>query len=205
MSKTRDLILYTGVFVLVMCVVTVVYLIKDNWIVTSMTTLAAFAGVFAIWWQIHKGKRLNEGEFILNLRRQFVENQHIFQLTLKLEKYDRSDKSNNPFSEDDISDIASYMTFFEVMYLLMQRNIIKLYMIDLLFAFHFFLLINNERIQEIELIPCQDYYVDVYRLYYDWSNYRKKNNLPIYGEESSILEKLNPDIIKKIAKGKHNV
>jgi hypothetical protein len=151
---------------------------------------------------MQKGKKLNEGEFILNLRKQFVDNQHIFQLTLKLEKYDRSDKMENPFNEDDISDIAAYMTFFEVIYLLIKRNIIKLFMIDLLFAFHFFLLINNPRIQELELIPCQDYYLDVYRLYFDWITYRQSKDMPIYGYENNILSKLDKKLISQIHKVK---
>jgi hypothetical protein len=122
-------------------------------------------------------------------------------MTVKLEKYERSDKKNNPFSEDDISDIAAYMTFFEVMYLLMKRNIIKLFMVDLLFAFHFFILINNERVQELELIPCQDYYIDVYKLYHEWVNFRKKRKLPVFLEENSILTKIRTDLLEEIIGG----
>jgi len=201
-ANYRDIFFYTSIVLLALCIAALVYVSQDNWIVTTITTLTTVIGVFAVWLQMQKGKKLNEGEFILNLRKQFVDNPHIFQLTLKLEKYDRSDKEINPFSEDDISDIATYMTFFEVMYLLMQRSIIKLFMVDLLFAFHFFLLINNPRVQEIELIPCQDYYIDVYRLYYDWISYRKERKLPIYGEENNIFQKLRPDIMDQIKKGK---
>jgi hypothetical protein len=179
-----------------------VYLTQNNWVVTTITTITTITGVFAIWLQMQKGKKLNEGEFILNLRKQFVDNSHIFQLTLKLEKYDRSDKIDNPFNEDDISDIAAYMTFFEVMYLLIKRNIIKLFMVDLLFAFHFFLLINNPRIQELELLPCQDYYLDVYRLYNEWITYRQEKNMPVYGYENNILSKLDDKLLHQINKVK---
>jgi len=179
-----------------------VLITHDNWVVTTITTLTTIIGVFAVWMQMQKGKKLNEGEFILNLRKQFVDNPHIFQLTLKLEKYDRSDKSEDPFNEDDISDIASYMTFFEVMYLMIKRDIIKLYMIDLLFAFHFFLLINNPKIQEIELIPCQEYYLDVYKFYYEWITYRQKKNMSIYGYENDILSKLDKKLLEQIYKRK---
>jgi|GEM_PF-2244896 len=197
----KNTFFYTTIVIVVICIGATVYISHDNWYVNTITTLTTVVGVFAVWMQMQKGKKLNEGEFILNLRKQFVDNPHIFQLSLKLEKYDRSDKSVNPFTEDDISDIAAYMTFFEVMYLLMQRNIIKLNMVDLLFSFHFFLLINNERIQEIELLPCQDYYVDVYRLYYQWENYRKAKKLPIYGLENSILTKIRPDVMASIIRG----
>jgi len=201
-SNFQETFFYASVVIFALCIAALVYLTHDNWIVTTITTVTTVVGVFAIWLQMQKGKKLNEGEFILNLRTQFVDNPHIFQLTLKLEKYDRSDKKNNPFSEDDISDVAAYMTFFEVMYLLMKRNIIKLHMVDLLFSFHFFLLINNEKVQELELIPCQDYYIDVYRLYYHWTNYRKEHDMPIYNEENNILRKLRHDITDKIEKRK---
>jgi hypothetical protein len=196
----KAFLFYFSILVLVFGIGTVVYVKQDNWIVTTITTLTTVVGVFAVWLQMQKGKKLNEGEFILNLRKQFVDNQHIFQMTIKLEKYERSDKQNNPFTEDDISDIAAYMTFFEVMYLLMKRNIIKLFMVDLLFAFHFFILINNERIQELELIPCQDYYIDVYKLYYEWITFRKNKKLPIFLEENSILKRLRPDLLEEIIK-----
>jgi hypothetical protein len=198
----KNAIFYFTVLIIVVCIGARVYLTQDNWVVTTITTLTTVVGVFAVWMQMQKGKKLNEGEFILTLRKQFVDNPHTFDLSLKLEKYDRTDKSINPFTEEDISDIAAYMTFFEVMYLLMKRNIIKLPMIDLLFAFHFFLLINNERIQELELIPCQDYYVDVYRLYHEWVTFREKNKLPVYEEENNILNKLRPDLLEKIIRGK---
>lgn len=177
-----------------------VLITHDNWVVTTITTLTTIVGVFAVWLNMQKGKKLNEGEFILNLRKQFVDNPHLFELTLKLEKYDRSDKTVNPFSEDDISDIAAYMTFFEVTYMLIKRDIIKLHMIDLLFAFHFFLLINNPRIQEIELIPCQDYYIDVFKLYYEWTSYRQSKKLPIYGYDNNILSKLDNRLQEQIYK-----
>jgi len=89
-----------------------VLITHDNWVVTTITTLTTIVGVFAVWLQMQKGKKLNEGEFILNLRKQFVDNPHIFNLTLKLEKYDRSDKTENPFTEDDISDIAGLYDLF---------------------------------------------------------------------------------------------
>ena len=175
---------------------------QNNWVVTTITTLTTIIGVFALWLQMQKGKKLNEGEFILNLRKEFVDNPHLFQLTLKLEKYDRSDKTVNPFNEDDISDIAAYMTFFEIIYVLIKRDIIKLHMIDLLFAFHFFLLINNPRIQDIELIPCQEYYIDVYKLYYEWINYRREKNMPIYGYENNILSRIDGELLTQVCKGK---
>jgi len=194
--------IFTMCAVIVLCSIgALVFLTHDNWVVTTITTLTTITGVFAVWLQMQKGKKLNEGEFILNLRKQFVDNPHLFQLTLKLEKYDRSDKKINPFNEDDISDIAAYMTFFEVMYMLIKRDIIKLHMIDLLFAFHFFLLINNPRIQEIELIPCQDYYIDVYKLYYEWTSYRKSKNMPIYGQDNDILTKIDERLLMQIYKG----
>ncbi|GHV95499.1 hypothetical protein AGMMS50293_18190 [Spirochaetia bacterium] len=200
-NSFKNFVFYFTIIIVILSLSAVVYIKQDNWIVTTITTLTTVVGVFAVWLQMQKGKKLNEGEFILNLRKQFVDNPHIYQMTVKLEKYERSDKKNNPFSEDDISDIATYMTFFEVMYLLIKRNIIKLFMVDLLFAFHFFILINNERIQELELIPCQDYYIDVYKLYYEWITFRKKKGLPIFLEDNSILIKIRADLLVEITGG----
>lgn len=200
----KNFIFNFTILVVVMSLGAVVYVKQDNWIVTTITTLTTVGGVFAVWLQMRDGKKLNEGEFILNLRKQFVDNPHIYQMTVKLEKYERSDKIENPFNEDDISDIATYMTFFEVMYLLIKRNIIQLFMIDLLFAFHFFILINNDKIQTLELLPCQDYYLDVFKLYHEWVNFRKAKNLPVFLEKDSILKAIRPDLLKKVLEGRND-
>jgi hypothetical protein len=63
---------------------------------------------------------------------------------------------------------------------------------------------SNERIQELELIPCQDYYIDVYKLYYEWTTFRKSKKLPVFLEENSILNKLRPDLLQEIIKGRKN-
>lgn len=176
-----------------------VFLSKDNFTAQAITTMTAVIGAFAIWFQMQKGKKLNEGEFIVKLNQQFLENNNIYSLFLKLEKFERTDKSANPFTEDDITKVASYMTFFEVMYLLISRNIIKLHMIDDLFAYQFFILLNNPYIQELELLPCQDYYMDVYRLASLWRKHRLKNHQQLLNDDLCILKKLKPELLAEIS------
>ncbi|HBP26311.1 MAG TPA: hypothetical protein DD618_05100 [Acholeplasmatales bacterium] len=164
---------------------------KDEYVAQAVTTATAVIGAFAIWFQMQKNKKLNEGEFIVNLNKQFIENKHIYDLFLKLEKYERKGNEENEFTDDDIANIAAYMTFFEVIYSLIERKIIKLWMIDDLFSYQFFLLLNNKHIQNLELIPCDTYYANVFRLYKIWKDYRKKNNDPIMHEESCILSRIS--------------
>jgi len=174
---------------------TLVMVFHDEFIGQAITTITAVIGACAIWLQMNKNKRLNEGEFIVNLNKQFTENKLTYDLFLKMEKYERTDKTKNPFTEDDISAIAAYMTFFEVIYSLISRKIIKIWMIDDLFAYQFFLLINNVRVQEIELLPCQKYYVNVFRLAKLWHEYRDQEGCSVLNDEDNILKKINVPLI----------
>jgi len=176
---------------------TFVFVTKDQYASQAITTVTAVVGVFAIWFQMRKSKRLNEGEFIVNLNNQFVENKNISELFLKMEKYERTDKSKNVFYEDDITKVAAYMTFFEVIFSLIERKIIKLWMIDDLFSYQFFLLLNNDRIQKLELIPCEKYYINVYKFYKMWKDYRKKHGLEILNEDNCILSKISVKLSAK--------
>lgn len=194
MRKRDDFVTVLIVFVLVTSSVasgTLVLIYKDPLLGQAITTFTAVVGACAIWVQMQKGKRLNEGEFIVGLNKQFIENESIYRLFLKMEKYERSDKKTNPFTEDDIAQIAGYMTFFEVIYSLITRKIIKIWMIDDLFAYQFFLLINNRHIQDLELLPCQAYYVNVYRLAYMWEKYRLKNGASILNRQDRIFDRLS--------------
>ncbi|MGE4571923.1 MAG: hypothetical protein AB7E09_04175 [Candidatus Izemoplasmatales bacterium] len=173
---------------------TLVLIFEDELIGQAITTITAIIGACAIWIQMKKNKSLNEGEFIVNLNKQFTENKSIYDLFLKMEKYERTDKSKNPFDEDDIAKVAGYMTFFEVIYSLIVRKIIKIWMIDDLFSYQFFLIMNNACIQELELLPCQEYYINVYKFADLWMKYRKKHDLPILNEKDNILKKLKIDL-----------
>lgn len=169
----------------------IVIFTQNNFASQAITTVTAVVGAFAIWFQMRKNKKLNEGEFIVNLNNQFIQNNYIYELFLKIEKYERTDKNHNPFTEDDISRIAAYMTFFEVIYSLIERNIIKLWMIDDLFSYQFFLLLNNARIQELELIPCEDFYINVFKFYRMWKDYRVKQGSKILNDQDCVLKKIS--------------
>jgi hypothetical protein len=197
MHRRESLITPIVIFILVISSITsgtLVLIYKDELIGQAITTITAVIGACAIWVQMQKSKKLNEGEFIVNLNKQFIENQSIYSLFLKMEKYERTDKQTNPFTEDDIAKIASYMTFFEVIYSLITRKIIKIWMIDDLFAYQFFLLLNNKYIQELELLPCQEYYVNVYKLADLWLNYRAKMGNSVLNIDNNILQKLTVNI-----------
>jgi hypothetical protein len=217
MIKRKD----NAITLVIAIMVILIALSAGTWVVVSsnqivaqaITTITAIVGAAAIWFQMRKGKRLNEGEFIAGLNKQFIENRHIYDLFLKMEKYERElaklkkihqsniDKGEKVieitnlgikyFSEDDIANVAAYMTFFEVIYSLIQRGIIDLWMIDDLFSYQFFLLLNNQPLQELELIPCEEFYIDVFRLYQFWKEYRLKRNAPILHSENCILDAIS--------------
>ena len=66
----------------------------------------------------------------------------------------------------------------------------NLKIVDNLFSYQFFLIVNNEYIQKTELIPFAEYYKGIYALHKIWNDYKKETGQPIWNEEFG-LEKVD--------------
>ena len=151
----------------------------------TITTVTAALGVFAIWHEMKRSKDLAEAEFIINLNKSFVENKNMNAIYYKLEKY-RNKSDKEVFDESEIPSIVQYLTFYETIYGLLRRNLLKIEIIDDLFAYRFFLIVHNEEVQRKELIKDRKYYKNIYMLHDLWTNYREKNKLDIIMPLSSL-------------------
>jgi hypothetical protein len=134
--------------------------------------IGALGGIVAIYFQMKREKNISEGEFIYSLYDGFSNNENIKRIYHKLENCKNSGCKTDPFSNEDIGYIIDYLTFFETMYLLIKRKIVKIDLIDELFAYRFFIAVHNPFVQKHNLIKYNNYYKNTYRLHKLWTDYR---------------------------------
>lgn len=185
MKKNSNLLLIALVIVVIFVIIsfmTTNSLVKD--IISSMTALI---GMIAIWYQLKKEKDISEAEFIVNLNNSFVENEGI-KYIYNILRANINNKDTNLFKEDERKYIVDYLTYFETVYILHKKGIFHISEIDEMFAYRFFVIINDKSIQSIELVPNGDYYNDLYDFYKIWKQYRQKKGKEIIKEENCFAE-----------------
>lgn len=175
------------VLLIVIIIFSVISIMNDTLYKDLISTITALIGMFAIWYQLKKEKDISEAEFIVNLNNSFVENEGIKKIYDKLRCNVRNVDAN-PFNEDDRKYIVDYLTYFETIYILYKKGIFKISEIDEMFAYRFFLLINDKYIQDIELSPNGEYYFDLYDFYKVWKEYRQKKSKEIIKIEHCFEE-----------------
>lgn len=160
-----------------------------------MAIMAVVAAAIA-YIEIYKNSLTSRGEFILNLQQTYTDNPEFTKLFLKCwDEYNF--KVRNIDSKEYRKTIVDYLTFFESMYIMLEKGCLTIQLIDELFARRFFIVVNNVKVQECELTKDNNYkyYLNIYRLYVEWKKYRviqekmqKKHN-PNYEDE--LIHKSN--------------
>jgi hypothetical protein len=133
----------------------------------------------------HKIKR---AEFIYQLNESFSSDDYIKE-TYDLLKQKRDLKKKNieyeKLTEDECRTMGSYIMFFIIMNYLVNKGLLKLSMVDKIFANKFFLLCNNKQVQDYQL-RSEDINYPVIELYEKWYNYRYLNNMEILYPDNSF-------------------
>ena len=162
-------------------------------VATIITTLTAIVGAFAIWFQMKRERDISEAEFIMNYNINFIENSEYIELEEALEKYRKTVESGeNAENIDDIltdnnrQTIINYLVYHEALAVFVKKRVLSISSIDDLFAYRFFLIMNNPEIQKKELCPEALYYQGCFWLHKKWTDYRRKKGLYILLENTSL-------------------
>ena len=164
---------------------------KPQEIIVSLT---AVVGAIAIWFQMKRARDIAEGEFITTLNESFLANGDVKGLYRKFIE-------GAALSADDQTAIVEYLTFFETIYLLLERDVIDIKLIDDLFRYRFFIAVTNTFVQDLELLPDARYYTNVYALDDLWTRYRIKQG--DYEEPPTSLRQRNPEYDTFVKRGHH--
>ena len=113
----------------------------------------------------------------------------LYKATKKLDLYSKGHK--DIFTEDDYYDIVAYLEWLEELATIVNQNLIDFEFIDDYLSYRFFLITNNKYVQDIELINEYENYRGIYKMHKSWTQYKRKNQLPILQEKTSLNKTKN--------------
>lgn len=137
-----------------------------------IVAMVEIGGLIAIWYQLKKQKDVEVANFLLEFEKSFIEHKPIFR---KIEE----SREDNTLTDEDISGIVRYLTFYESLYYFIQKGVLSIEMVDDLFGYRFFLAMHCEFIQDHNLKPYHEYYQNVFNLYNKWYKYREDHGFVI--------------------------
>lgn len=152
-----------------------------------LMTLTAICGVFGIIYQNDQSNKLNAVQFIFDLNQQYISSAN-YQKVLDMLEADSVEGDLVEFNDT----IAQCLDFFESIYILLQSGLINIMLIDELFCFRFFTIVNSRYVQDNVLTPHKGYYGNIVRLHYMWKKYKLKNglgkNIPMMDSDLSLMD-----------------
>ena len=156
---------------------------ENSIILAACTVITAFVGVCGVvvfFFQWERSRKLNQAQFIVNLYSGFMSNCAIVELYSKLE---------DPKKTIDIEDkvrMTAYLSYFEMIHILLKDNILSIKEVNDLFAYQFFLAVHDKRVQEIELKRDAVYYPEIFKLHNKLLIYRINHDMPVMNIENSL-------------------
>ena len=144
--------------------------------------------------QIGDARRLQEASFLIDLNKTFVENETYTKMYEHLENNRKGIKNEEKLKSYEVS---QYLTFFETLYILVRDHATDIDDFDDLFAYRFFLAINDDEVWDLKL-KHENNFKNIYELERRWFNYRAAHGIQILGKKYNIND---PTILeaKKIA------
>lgn len=179
----------TIISIVLMCVALVGSLFLDDIIgsrISNIVTIAtAIIGAVALFIQFKKDKEINEASFIVDYSVQFYDIYNLQDVMNELENC-RKNSTYKIDMDKYYKDIVGYLQWLESLAALVNNKILSINKIDDVLSYRFFLIVNNKQVQNYEIVPCRMYYQGIYKLYEQWSKYKKKNNLEIIFEKNEL-------------------
>lgn len=182
--------------VLILCIATLVisYSNQSN-MIQYASLLSAVLGVVLLAAEIYQSRKITEAGFLADLNSSFVTNDDYKIAYTLFEDYDFE---NLPDLELKNIYISNYLTFFETFQLLIDRGTLTIDMLDDLFGYRFFIAMHNPYVQKQKLVKSPENFRNLYKLEKDWTKFRKDNGRPVFHEEYSLANVVDPEIYKKI-------
>ncbi len=107
-----------------------------------------------------------------------------------------SNDKEGPSTDEELNEIEAYLEFFEKIKLLIDVGAINIGTIDNMFAFRFFLIINNSHAQKKVIYRDAPYFLSLFALHKEWNKYRTQKDRESLLEVTS-LEKVDPETYAK--------
>ena len=153
------------------------YIIKTEIIVPMLVAIIGYIGAMK---QMKRASNVSSAGYDLELQNSFINNKGFSELFLYCWNKYIGYKYKNYENIEDIEDyqtvLFSYFTFFESVYLMYKKGVIKMSLLDDLFGRRFFVVVNCKEVQDLDLKKNRDYYENIFKLYKVWKQYRLAHN-----------------------------
>ncbi|MBE5735620.1 MAG: hypothetical protein E7361_04175 [Clostridiales bacterium] len=185
--KKNKVVLIISIFLLVFALIGSLFLddVLGARISNIVTIITAITGAVALFIQFKKDKDLNMASFVIDYSVQFYDIYNLGDVLDELEKC-RVNKNYKLDIQKYYKDIVAYLQWLESLASLVNSNLLTIQKIDDVLSYRFFLIVNNKRVQDAEIIPCKEFYRGIFRLYNEWAAYKKKNGFFIIFEENDL-------------------
>ncbi len=198
--KNKEIKYYIAIAIIVIAYTIASFFIPVDSFSKRITTVTALISAVAFWLQFKRTERLNESNYIKDLNNQFITNKDMTHIEHELELYfnqyqDNTSDEKPALTDEEISklhlglnvsrtspecqSIINYLVYLESLAAIVANRVVHLEVITDLFAYRFFLAVNNPVIQECELLPYSEYYQGVFNLSETWSRQLKKKGSTI--------------------------
>lgn len=129
---------------------------------------------------------IDEARFVLQYNQAFIQDSNMCEVERLLEDSMLGKASLPIIRDENRQKFINYLVYLESLAPLVLTNVLTLSHVDDLFAYRFFLAVNNAEVQKDQLFEFPDYYRGCFKLYDEWTKYRTVNGLPILQQESAL-------------------
>lgn len=167
-----------------------------SWVKDVIGTSTGLVAAVMVWVQLKRTERLNEANYIKDLNNQFITNKEMCEVEHALELYynEVTEGEESPILHLDLSrdgkdcqKMINYLVYLESLASIIQQGVLHIEIIHNVFAYRFFLAVNNPIVQMAEIIPYADYYRGCFILAEKWEKeLRHKNEMVIPLKETML-------------------
>lgn len=143
---------------------------------TAFVVTVAIGGVLGalvVLYEVRMTKRLAQAEFVRDLQTSFADNENIQRIWAKL-------LLGEPIDPTDRPAVSSYLTFFETLYLLIDKGTLDLDLTEDLFRNRFFRAVGDPGILAIALAKDKGAFANIHELVRLWHDYLLERQIPMH-------------------------
>lgn len=165
---------------------------------TIITSLTAVISAVAVYLQMRTDSKITQAEFLLEFSKVFYSYEGAKELENKIDRAAEKGKLY-VYSTDDYEYLNDYLLWLEGLSTMVVNKTLSIKLINNLFNYRFFSVVNNPSIQKHELGRFSIYYKDIFKLHSQWTNYRKAHGQEIMNEKYDLSKLPNyKETLKKI-------
>lgn len=137
--------------------------------------IGTIVGAFFVVIELKNSNDVTCCQMLIDLNNYFHDNDRLMKVYAVLDKSHLwCSKDEDLWKDVEDQDVEFFCTFFENLYLLVEHKIARIKDLDNIFGYRFFLFMNDPHIQEKYLLTSSSSFINLFRLYELWINYRDK-------------------------------